>query len=267
MKKQDLIPIGVLSKITNVHIQSLRYYEKIGVLKPAYIDEKSRYRYYAFSQIRIVEAIQYCVELDIPLKDFSTFISDEDNIDYATLIAYGHKIANEKIESIMHKMKHLDSIEKEMLHSNLLCDNSIISCELPEKTYYTIPYSGTQNSPYFRNSVIQLLNEVHSHNYTTGYDIGLLTVHSNEKTNHYLYTDILNLSNGITEQPNIIHIPKSIFHCLTRTCSDISSAPELFHEYIKDAERYIIIEADYFTEKYSYSDSVYELRCTTMLSE
>lgn len=90
MKKQELISIGVLSKITNVHIQSLRYYEKIGILKPAYIDAKSRYRYYSFSQIKIVEAIQYCVELDIPLKDFNNFISySAKTIDYAALMTYG----------------------------------------------------------------------------------------------------------------------------------------------------------------------------------
>ena len=41
----DLISIGDLSKLTGVNIKSLRYYEKIGVLLPAYVDPDSRYRY------------------------------------------------------------------------------------------------------------------------------------------------------------------------------------------------------------------------------
>ena len=107
MNKQELIPIGVLSNITNVHIQSLRYYERIGILKPAYTDANTKYRYYTFSQIRIVEAIQYCVELGIPLKEFSKFVTETNDLDYAALISYGHKVAKEKIESIMLKIKHL----------------------------------------------------------------------------------------------------------------------------------------------------------------
>ena len=107
VNKQELIPIGVLSNITNVHIQSLRYYERIGILKPAYTDANTKYRYYTFSQIRIVEAIQYCVELGIPLKEFSKFVTETNDLDYAALISYGHKVAKEKIESIMLKIKHL----------------------------------------------------------------------------------------------------------------------------------------------------------------
>lgn len=40
MQKQSLLTIGLLSKITDVSIKSLRYYERIGILQPAYTDEK-----------------------------------------------------------------------------------------------------------------------------------------------------------------------------------------------------------------------------------
>ena len=45
MDKKRLFSIGKLSKLTGVHVQSLRYYETIGILKPAYIDPESNYRY------------------------------------------------------------------------------------------------------------------------------------------------------------------------------------------------------------------------------
>lgn len=35
MKENDrLFPIGVLAKLSGVHIRSLRYYEKLGILPP-----------------------------------------------------------------------------------------------------------------------------------------------------------------------------------------------------------------------------------------
>ena len=74
MDKKSLFSIGKLSRLTGVHIQSLRYYEELGILKPAYIDPNSLYRYYTFAHMRIVEGIQYCADLDIPLKQFKDFI-------------------------------------------------------------------------------------------------------------------------------------------------------------------------------------------------
>lgn len=76
--KKHRFSIGKLSKLTGVHIQALRYYETLGILKPVYVDPESQYRYYTFSHMRIIEAIQYCAELGIPLKNFKTFLLEKD---------------------------------------------------------------------------------------------------------------------------------------------------------------------------------------------
>ena len=58
MKKENLLSIGALSKQTGVHIKSLRYYDSLGILRPAYVDPSSGYRYYSLQQIPVVDAIQ-----------------------------------------------------------------------------------------------------------------------------------------------------------------------------------------------------------------
>ena len=73
MEKKNLLSIGELSKITGVHIKALRYYDSLGILTPTYIDPNSGYRYYSFYQKAVVDAIQFCVDLDIPLKTFPTY--------------------------------------------------------------------------------------------------------------------------------------------------------------------------------------------------
>ena len=50
MKKENLLSIGALSKQTGVHIKSLRYYDSLGILRPAYVDPSSGYRYYSLQQ-------------------------------------------------------------------------------------------------------------------------------------------------------------------------------------------------------------------------
>lgn len=46
MRSKNLFSIGELSKICNLPISTLRHYDKVGVLKPVYVDPASGYRYY-----------------------------------------------------------------------------------------------------------------------------------------------------------------------------------------------------------------------------
>lgn len=66
---ENLLSIGEVAKIRNVNVQSLRYYEKLGILIPAYINPETGYRYYSLEQIMILDTIILCVDLGIPLKD------------------------------------------------------------------------------------------------------------------------------------------------------------------------------------------------------
>ena len=95
--KSKLLTIGELSKRTGCSIKSLRYYDLIGLLKPVYVDPNSNYRYYNFEQTRMVELIQICINLSIPLKEVKDLVfKDNNKIDYIHLIEYGKKITEEK---------------------------------------------------------------------------------------------------------------------------------------------------------------------------
>ena len=43
--------IGEVAKVKQISIKALRYYEKIGILKPAYCDPNTGYRYYKNEQM------------------------------------------------------------------------------------------------------------------------------------------------------------------------------------------------------------------------
>ena len=70
---KGLLSIGKVSKLKNVSIKSLRYYDEIGILKPAFINTETGYRYYLANQLFIIDAISLCLELGIPLKDLDSY--------------------------------------------------------------------------------------------------------------------------------------------------------------------------------------------------
>ena len=49
--------IGEFSYLAETTIKTIRYYDKIGLLKPKKIDEFTKYRYYDESQIEIIKKI------------------------------------------------------------------------------------------------------------------------------------------------------------------------------------------------------------------
>ena len=55
--------IGEVSKITGLSIDRLRNYDKIGLLKPSYIDPNSGYRYYSENKFRKLRIIKMNIKI------------------------------------------------------------------------------------------------------------------------------------------------------------------------------------------------------------
>ena len=74
----QLIPIGRFSKISRLSVSSLRYYDELGLLRPAHVDPDSSYRYYLLSQVRAAETIRLLRALDMPLDEVQRFVAESD---------------------------------------------------------------------------------------------------------------------------------------------------------------------------------------------
>ena len=64
-----MLKIGEFSKLSRVSIRMLRYYDEIGLLKPAQIDCFTDYRYYREDQLPIVGRITALKDMGFPLAD------------------------------------------------------------------------------------------------------------------------------------------------------------------------------------------------------
>ena len=111
----NFLSIGELAKLRNVNVQSLRYYEKLGILVPAYINPESGYRYYSLEQIMILDTIILCIDLGIPLKDLKNYVNTDGELEFEHLLKDGKKLAKEKIKKIE---SSIDSINRTLQHIN-----------------------------------------------------------------------------------------------------------------------------------------------------
>lgn len=56
--EENYYSIGEVSKLTNISIQTLRYYDQINLFKPSYVDPATNYRYYKDSQLYYLDIIK-----------------------------------------------------------------------------------------------------------------------------------------------------------------------------------------------------------------
>lgn len=66
--------IGEFSKIGSVSTKTLRYYDEIGLLRPAYVDEENRYRYYVEEQVEKILLISELKTYDLRLEQIKAIL-------------------------------------------------------------------------------------------------------------------------------------------------------------------------------------------------
>lgn len=74
----QLFTIGQLSKLYDIKIPTLRYYDDVGILKPAKVDPASHYRYYSTEEFERLNVIKYLRALDVPISDIKKFFDARD---------------------------------------------------------------------------------------------------------------------------------------------------------------------------------------------
>ncbi len=101
MKKDDLLTITELARLRKVTSETLRHYDRIGLIKPDYIDPHSNYRYYSIHQYEKLGTIKELRALGMTLNEVQEYF-DNRNIQKSTelLTQYQQKLEQEMLEKM-----------------------------------------------------------------------------------------------------------------------------------------------------------------------
>lgn len=109
MEEEKLFRIGDVAKMFHISTGTLRHYERIGIIVPEFIEEKSSYRYYGIRQFEVLNTIRYLRVLDMPLEQIADFLANRD------IQVIEEKLQNQK-EMIREKKRQLEVIERKIDH-------------------------------------------------------------------------------------------------------------------------------------------------------
>ena len=106
VKNEKLFQIGEVAKLFQISIQTLRHYEKLGLLNPEYIDQQTHYRYYTIQQFETLTKIRYLRAFDIPLTTIQSYFKNQDINDMESLL--------KKQKELIQQKKELDIMENKI---------------------------------------------------------------------------------------------------------------------------------------------------------
>jgi MerR family transcriptional regulator, activator of bmr gene len=107
--KGKLFGIGELSRIKGITVKALRYYERIGLARPHYVDPATGYRYYSIEQFPQFDLIKAARAMDMSPKDVKAILDKKDN---ATLLEYlraQEGLASKKIKELRKTLTMIDA--------------------------------------------------------------------------------------------------------------------------------------------------------------
>lgn len=113
-----IFSIGETSKLTKISIQTLRHYDKEGLLKPIYVDEETKYRYYSIDQFLQIDFIKRCKSLGFSLEKIKQILYEGNNLEnILKSIIFQKNIIEKEIENLKNIKSNLNRLEKTLSHA------------------------------------------------------------------------------------------------------------------------------------------------------
>ena len=233
MDKTKLLSIGTLSQIYRGPISNpcgimMKSASCPGLCRPQY-----RLPVLFLFPGRVVDAIQLCVELDIPLKQFPEFTGFQyQQIYYTRLLAKGTQLAREKIRSIQERLDFLQAMEQEVLRGRgLQKETDTRNSLFPQKLCLTIPYEGTQSTPQYYKGLHQIFTLMEQKGLSPGYEWGLLLLCQKEERRQYIFLSVEadgRRNDAAWDSQGLLAFPSAQYRFLRTEEPDIAKAPAFF---------------------------------------
>lgn len=287
MAANQYMSIGKISKLKNVSIKSLRYYDQIGILKPAFVNTETNYRYYTEEQLYLLDAITVCIRLGIPLKDLNNYV-DHGSINLQKLLYDGKILAEQKILEIhnclgtlQETLQNIGSAVTGMAKipeskSGILLPDGFYHSVIERRHLLTVPLDEMDTPKYYGQHILKLFVTAQQHGILASYPSGVLHEYKDGIYRRFMFLTTADNSdtqgtpdqgrapvsgNSASEEENLFRtLEEGDYACrkISTHIADFSIVKDEMKEVIK-SESFRIIETDTLSEQNKKDGYPYEL--------
>ncbi len=173
--KAKLLTIGKAAKLMNVTVKALRFYDRIGLLKPGYIDPQTNYRYYTLDQLMSLDLIKAARNLEISPNALVPYFAKKDTEQLVGLLRSHKELLADRMKQLAKTLEQIDTIER-MLRISEDADRSrdIYIREIPDRFVVTQPFPMAEGESEILMSFYQLIASLHRLGLTYLYEDGVI---------------------------------------------------------------------------------------------
>lgn len=162
-----MLKIGEFSKIGQVSVKTLRYYDRMGLLKPAHIDRYSGYRYYSLEQLVRLNRILALKDLDFSLDQIAELLKVDLSSEALHNMLHNKALElRDRIQDDHTRLLRVENRLKSIREPNLFNQSPVVLKSAPNQKVATIrevlprmdQLSDWQNGT--RNAIHQYLNRL-----------------------------------------------------------------------------------------------------------
>lgn len=214
--------IGEISKIKHVTIKALRFYDKVGLLKPAYVDQETGYRYYSSDQLFQVEMIMYLRRLNVSVADIKFLFEHSELPAWNETFEMLQTAMEEKLISLKQDVLKLRKFQEHISSIEKIQDlDGFYLRRMEERKILSVPCTSPPSSHEAVSQFQGMYQEIASENQVTTYQSGSL-FSCEFPYQELVRTDIFLDINSVYQQPPIHSrvLPAGVYLSLNHRYTD-----------------------------------------------
>lgn len=110
-----MFKIGEFSKLTQVSVRMLRYYDESGLMKPEQTDPNTGYRMYSANQIPELSKIVFLRDIGFNIAEISALLNNWNNDFILTRLKEKRRAVENEINEEQNKLNKIDMAERDIL--------------------------------------------------------------------------------------------------------------------------------------------------------
>lgn len=256
---KNYFTISEFAKLRNININSLRYYEKIGLLKPARVDPETKYRYYSPEQLSQLDMILLCIDLGIPLKEMFAYVDQRGELQSRALLQEGKRVAQKRMEEIQRGLERighsLDYFEENAEYEN---KTGLYSRHIAARTFLTAaPRKDIRDVDKVEGEFTALFEQAQKENLAPVLPSGILVERLDGAARYQQFFEIVGAG---AAGHRVLTVPEGDFLCLQLDFQPGMDLMEIIGEHFPDPNAGPVIVSNMFLSKFRFGSIRTELQ-------
>lgn len=232
---KELFSIGDVASIKGITIKALRFYDRIGLLKPHYVNPENQYRYYHVKQFIYIDIIKASRALEISPQTLIPYFQKQDTAGTVKLLSEHKQKAQEKIKWLQSTIQAIEHFEASVEHAQSSDSaEEVRIVQLDERYIYTLPFEQRCAEEEYLIDYSRLGSEISRLEILNMYDEGIL--YSRNEAGEYYPDQIFTTISQSIDSENCLTIPSGKYICICFSRENLEQQSGKLNQYLVDNE-------------------------------